>query len=243
VEDPSSLRLDNRPPQEKDEPEMNPEARVTLEDIARAVGVDKSTVSATLRDIPRAARFRPEIRARIQRALENIAPVEFIADSAGVAPATIYVHFGTKDKLVAAVVERLLAEVTDRLSEAYRADGSPFERIKVAERSYRHWLHDHPAASRYITTTGLRPADNVVDTMVGEQLSLLESALESLLQDAVEAGEVREVDCRLAAYFFFAAWNGVAALTHRNDALGLTLDEVDRAMQQGAEILGLGLQR
>lgn len=40
-------------------------ARATLEDIAKAVGVDKSTVSATLRDIPRAQRFRPKLRARI----------------------------------------------------------------------------------------------------------------------------------------------------------------------------------
>jgi LacI family transcriptional regulator len=45
---------------------------VTLEDIATATGFDKSTVSVTLRDLPRASRFSQETRDRIHAAAAEL---------------------------------------------------------------------------------------------------------------------------------------------------------------------------
>ena len=55
--------------------------------------------------------------------------MEDVAAQARVSPASVYVHFGTKDGLLAAVTERVLAVATEALRSAYAAQVSPLERF------------------------------------------------------------------------------------------------------------------
>jgi AcrR family transcriptional regulator len=61
-----------------------------------------------------------------------------IARRAGVVRATIYVHFPTREALIAAVTDRAIAEATDRLRAAAPNEGEPAEALaRMIETSWR----------------------------------------------------------------------------------------------------------
>ncbi len=53
------------------------------------------------------------------------ASVSAIARRAGLARATVYVHFPTREDLIAAVTERAIAEATDAITQAAPTEGDP----------------------------------------------------------------------------------------------------------------------
>ena len=87
--------------------------------------------------VARGTRRRERTRARVLDAAEQLlsrhAPeeirIEDVAALAGISPASVYVHFGTKDGLMAAVTERVLTVATETLRSAYAARTTPLERF------------------------------------------------------------------------------------------------------------------
>ena len=101
-----------------------------------------------------------------QRAPEEIR-IEDVATQAGISPASVYVHFGTKDALMAAVTERVLAVATESLRSAYAAETSPLERFAGVGSAYLRLLLDHPAVVKYLTVTGERGPGTPVEDRGG----------------------------------------------------------------------------
>jgi AcrR family transcriptional regulator len=167
--------------------------------------------------------------------------MEDVADVAGISPASVYVHFGTKDALVSAVMERLLDTSMTELMAAYTSEGAAFEQVQQAGIAYMRLLVDHPALTRYLSVNALGGPDNPLDDVVAERIDLLRAAFEERIQAAIDNGEVRPVDSRLMSYFLFGAWNGVAALALRRDKTRLTPTEVEHCLLQAREALTLGL--
>ena len=151
-----------------------------------------------------------------ERLLSREAPeairIEDVAAEAGVAPASVYAHFGTKDALLAAVTERVVAVATETLRAAYTADTSPLERFAGVGAAYLRLLLDHPVVVKYLTVTGERGPRSEVEAQVVERFGRLRGEFEQSIRDAVDAGAIRPVDPELMSYFLFGAWNGVAAL-------------------------------
>lgn len=54
---------------------------------------------------------------------------------AGISPASVYVHFGAKDALVSAVMQRLLEMSMTELTAAYSSEGSAFEQVRQGWRT------------------------------------------------------------------------------------------------------------
>lgn len=199
----------------------------------------------------RGARRRERTRARLLEAAELLmlkrAPeeirIEDVAAEAGVSPASVYVHFGTKDALMAAVTERVLAVATERLRAAYAADVAPLARFAGVGATYLLLLLDHPAVVRYLTATGERGPRTAVEEDVVARFSELRAEFEASIRDAVEAGAIRPVDPEQLSYVLFGAWNGVAALALRRDALGVEREQLEQAaLQAGLALLdGLAL--
>lgn len=175
-----------------------------------------------------------------QRAPEEIR-IEDVATRAGVSPASVYVHFGTKDGLIAAVTERVLAVATDALRSAYAAQVSPLERFAGVGSAYLRLLIDHPAVVKYLTVTGERGPRSPVEGEVVARFSQLRGEFEQSIRDAVDSGAIRQVDPELMSYFLFGAWNGVAALALRRDALTLSPERVERAVIEAGLLLLDGL--
>ena len=175
-----------------------------------------------------------------QRAPEEIR-IEDVAAEAGISPASVYVHFGTKDALLAAVTERVLAVATDALRSAYAAQTSPLERFAGVGAAYLRLLLDHPAVVKYLTVTGQRGPRTPVEDEVVARFSQLRREFEESIRDAVETGAIRRVDPELMSYFLFGAWNGVAALALRRDALVLPPERVEQSVIEAGLVLLEGL--
>lgn len=121
----------------------------------------------------RAKRGRPRSTARGRVSRERIldAAVEVVAaeglrsttlDSvcrrAGVPKTSVYWHFGSKDGLLAALVERVAGEWTDAIErQAYAAGSNPFERLDRAFGAMRVFLVEKPHLLRLLLTLTFEP--------------------------------------------------------------------------------------
>ncbi|MDN4163400.1 TetR/AcrR family transcriptional regulator [Nocardioides abyssi] len=175
-----------------------------------------------------------------QRAPEEIR-IEDVAARAGISAASVYVHFGTKDGLLAAVTERVLGLATDALRAAYAAETTPLERFAGVGAAYLRLLLDHPAVAKYLAVTGERGPRSAVEDEVVARFSVLRGEFEQSIRDAVESGAILPVDPEAMSWFLFGAWNGVAALALRRDALTLAPERVEAAVVEAGLVLLEGL--
>jgi AcrR family transcriptional regulator len=200
---------------------------------------------AAARGSRRRERTRTSVLEAAELLLSQHAPeevrVEDVAARAGISPASVYVHFGTKDGLVAAVAERVLGVATDALRSAYAAQEPPLERFAGVGAAYLRLLLDHPAVLRYLSVTGERGPRTPVEDEVVARFGELRLEFEQSIRDAVQAGAIRAVDPELLSHFLFGAWNGVAALALRRDALVLPAERVEAAVIEAGLVLLDGL--
>lgn len=176
-----------------------------------------------------------------QRAPEEIR-IEDVAAEAGVSAASVYVHFGTKDTLLAAVTDRVLTVATDALRSAYEAEASPLERFAGVGVTYMRLLLDHPAVVKYLTATGERGPRTPVEDEVVARFSQLRREFEQSIRDAVDAEAIRPVDPESMSYLLFGAWNGIAALALRRDDLMLPRERIEQAALEAGVALLDGLK-
>jgi len=176
-----------------------------------------------------------------QRSPEEIR-IEDVATEAGISAATVYVHFGTKDALLAAVTERVVAVATETLRGAYAAEASPLDRFAGVGVAYLRLLLDHPVVVRYLTVTGERGPRTPVEIEVVDRFGELRAEFEQSIREAVESGAIRDVDPERLSFFLFGAWNGVAALALRRDALAMTPDQVEQSVIEAGLFLLEGLR-
>ncbi|MEV0462976.1 TetR/AcrR family transcriptional regulator [Nocardia tengchongensis] len=197
----------------------------------------------------RGERRRQKTRAALLDAAEQLLSdrsadavrMEDVAVLAGISPASVYVHFGTKDALVAAVVDRLLDTSMASLFDAYTGAGTAMEQVRQAGIAFMRLLLDHPALARHLSVAAASESAALVDDSVVERIDVLRAAFEERIRAAVEAGEIGPVDSRLLSFFLFASWQGVAALALRQDSLGLSPEEVERCLMQAIQIVTAGV--
>jgi AcrR family transcriptional regulator len=99
---------------------------------------ERSTTKARRRALR--ADARRSIARVLDAAVEELAgdreaSMEAIARRAGVARATLYVHFPTREALIAAVTERAIAEASEVIAAAAPEDGEPREALARVVRS------------------------------------------------------------------------------------------------------------
>ena len=205
----------------------------------------KSATDAVARGSRRRERTRTLVLDAAELLMSRLAPeeirVEDVAAEAGISAASVYVHFGTKDALLAAVTERVLAVATDALRSAYAVEAPPLERFAGVGAAYLRLLLDHPAVVKYLTATGERGPRTSVEEEVVLRFSHLRREFEESIRDAVESGAIRPVDPELLSFFLFGAWNGVAALALRRDALAVSAGRVEQAVVEAGLVLLDGL--
>lgn len=172
--------------------------------------------------------------------------MEEVAERADVSVGSIYGHFGNKDGLYLALVERAVDQFAGYMERAYRAGRTPLEQVLAAGDGYLRFHLEHPGSFRFLAFDGVETrlpvVDDTVRARVGERLSGVIGAFEARIAAAIEAGEVDPaVDPRLAGRFLWGAWNGVVALGLRTDGMALTDDEIAQALQLGRRIVNDGL--
>ncbi|MFC9998616.1 TetR/AcrR family transcriptional regulator [Nocardia sp. NPDC127526] len=167
--------------------------------------------------------------------------VEQIAEAADVAIATIYQHFGGKDPLYLAVVERALEANERHMVAIYESDAEPVDRLIEAAGAYLRFFLESPHLFRMIQLQPGHLAADQAATLVAERINRMNAALVALITDGIREGSLRKVGAVDTARFLWGTMNGVIGLATRPDALRLSTSELRATTLQGMELLLEGL--
>jgi AcrR family transcriptional regulator len=172
------------------------------------------------------------------------ARVEAIAATADVAVGSIYSHFGNKDGLYHALVERSVELFGAYMAQAYAAGETPLERVMAAGDAYLRFHLEHPGAFRFLAFDGVEAAPAVDaelrDRVTGRMDAILDG-FRAQIQAAIDGGEARPLDAHRVSRFLWGAWNGVVALTLRTDRLALDDRTVEECIETGRRLIVEGL--
>lgn len=107
--------------------------------------------------------------------------IEEVARQAGVSKPIVYEHFGAKEGLYAAIVDREMESLVARVSEAI-ATGSSRERFEAAVRAFMTYVRDEPAGFAVLTrdspiAQSRRGLTRVIDDLAERVTEVFASAL------------------------------------------------------------------
>lgn len=207
---------------------------------------DPGTQTPASRGAARQARTRSAILEATETVLatSSIDAVSMaeIARRAGVSRASVFGHFGTKDELVAAAVERIAGYAIVGMQQAYETEGSAFERVMASGSAYLEILVEHPAMLRYLVARTLRTSTSPIDQRVEDLIEALRAEFEAQIQSAIDAGELRRLDSHLLSHFLFGAWPGAVALALGPPGSQLSVGEVRAAIATALDVFERGLR-
>ncbi len=124
--------------------------------------------------------------------------VEEIAVKAGLAPATIYYYFGTKEKLAMAIGAHYLNDLTRYEMTIINQGESIRERIHHLVRHFFAWMHDHPLAGRFINSPDFF---GLVESVgLPEPCHIPGEAITRLIEEGQALGEVRQLPAPLLSW-------------------------------------------
>jgi AcrR family transcriptional regulator len=201
----------------------------------------------------RRARRRERTRAAILDAAERLflrqgfqaTTVERLAEEADVAIGSLYAHFGGKEGVYAALIDRAL-ELDARYSDAGWASGTdPLGRLVGLAEGYLRFAREHPGHFRLFRfppdgVPGHGPAAAAaarVAVRVESEIVRMAGAL----REAIATGVVRPLDPERAAVVLWTAWDGVIAAQVLPGGMGLSDEEFDAVLELAREILTRGL--
>ena len=161
-----------------------------------------------------------------------------IADAAKVSVGTVYSHFGNKDGLFLAVVDRALDHISTYTdTAAQESQGSAVEAIIAVGESYLDVLLERPFAVRFLVTDTALPDDDAVRARVAGHIDHLYASLALRIEHAVDLGELKPVDTRLLARFLIGAWNGVIAMARHSAGSTIDVDELAACLHQATTLI------
>ena len=171
--------------------------------------------------------------------------VEAISDEADVAVGSLYGHFGSKEGLYLAVLDRALSLYRRYMDAAYDPGLPADERLLAVADAYLRFYREHPGFFRlFIFPPSDSPETRAMPALAGRVAERVEDEtdrLEGAIRSAVEAGLSRPVDPRRTAAFLWGAWNGVIAMHLRTGPITVEDDELEAVLAQGREIVAAGL--
>ncbi len=167
--------------------------------------------------------------------------IEEIARLADVSVGSVYGHFKSKEALYLELTERAL-DVNERYMRlADREQYTPLQRVLAAGDAYLRFHLEEPGAFRMIALRVLEPAPGEdlreVERRIADRVERLVGAVEQQLAAAVSAGEIRQLDTRLAMTFLWGSWNGVIALNLRQDRLRLSDEQLIATLETGRRLV------
>jgi len=126
----------------------------------------------------------------------NEAPVSAIAELAGVGTGTVYRHFGSKQQLLAEVVDAVSQRELDVVAAEAAAPGSAAQRL---ERAVRLFGARALQGRRLAYALMAEPLDPEIDEIRIKYRHRLGAVYESLIRDGIKAGEFPPQDAASSA--------------------------------------------
>ena len=160
-----------------------------------------------------------------------------LAEAADVSIGTVYTHFGNKDGLYLAVVERAADDAEAFVRARVRPGAAVLEQIAEIADAYLDLLLMRPFLALVLQSHGALPADGEVRRRVAAKVESLYDGLAALIDEAIAKGEVGKVDSGLLARFALGSWTGVVAMTLRVGESPVDVDLLAACLDQGRALL------
>ena len=138
--------------------------------------------------------------------------LEAIANDVGCTRQALVRRFGSKHQLILCFLETMVARVTTLYEQETETTGAPLEIL--------HARLTRPWAQRFITTTDYRAQANILtfiltighDPALASRIATMNgiamTGIESLLQAAIERGELHGIDARVTTHVLYTVWLG-----------------------------------
>jgi TetR/AcrR family transcriptional regulator len=168
--------------------------------------------------------------------------IEDLSRTADVAIGSIYAHFGDKEGVYAALIDRAL-ELDRRYSESgFEQGDSPLERLVGLAEGYLRFAREHPGHFRLFRFPPHdRAAAGGPEAKVAKRIGEETVRMAGLLEEAIAEGVVRAVEPLATARFLWAAWDGVIA-SHLGPAnMTLSDEEFEQVLNRARETIVLGI--
>ena len=170
--------------------------------------------------------------------------IDEIAAAADVSVGSIYFHFKSKEGVYLALVERAL-EINEQYMASAEDDPSPLQRVLNAADAYTRFHLERPEAFRLIALRILEPSTSPelgeAEARIADRVERLVGRVRDDLAEAIDAGEVVATDPDAAMRFLWGAWNGVIALSLRQDRLRVGEEELLASLKAGKAMIRRGL--
>ncbi len=149
--------------------------------------------------------------------------VEAIAHDAGTAPASVYNHFESKAGVAQALAEDALAAHDQYVAAAWALELSPLERLIAAAGATLVFAREQPTLFQamslsYLRPLGLFPADTAAAAAISARREQQLRRIAVNIEQAIDAGELADMDVHATSRFIVAAWGGVLTMEARPDA-------------------------
>ncbi|GAB3378729.1 TetR family transcriptional regulator [Spongiibacter taiwanensis] len=142
-----------------------------------------------------------------------------IAEASGLNSALIKYHFGNKDGLLLALVERDAAKTMATMEQLVAMDISPREKIRLHIAGVINTYAKHPYLNRLIHTLMDSKSSSVSQEMVEFFVKPLMDAETQILKEGVAKGDFREVDPTLFYYSVVGACDYIFYARHSRKLL------------------------
>jgi AcrR family transcriptional regulator len=138
------------------------------------------------------------------------ASVRTITRAAGANLGAVTYHFGTKEALHRAVLERVFGEMAGRIEAAAASPAPALDRLHAVVHAMFAFFREAPDAPRLVLHQ-LVAGDSLPDAVVSFLRRNL-AAIRGIVSDGIAAGQVRPLDPTLVAFTIFAqvVWFAIA---------------------------------
>jgi TetR/AcrR family transcriptional regulator len=171
--------------------------------------------------------------------------VDAIAHDADVAVGSLYNHFGGKDALYRALVERAVELFATYMDDGADADLTSLEQVLDTAGRLARFARERPGQMRLLCLVELAaPNEELaeVSARVAKAMAARERRTAALIEVAIRRGQVRPIDARDAAAFLWSAWKGMLTLGPRAGRAAAGRDRELRALlEAGLRIVVGGL--
>lgn len=175
--------------------------------------------------------FREARRLFAERGYRG-ASVRAITRAAGANLGAVTYHFGTKEALHRAVLERVFGEMAGRLEAAAASPAPPLDRLQAVVRAMFAFFREAPDAPRLVLHQ-LAAGDSLPDAVLPFLRRNL-AAIRGIVSDGIAAGQLRPLDPTLVAFTIISqvVWFAIAGRVIGPLLSGLDHDHLAMRMER-----------
>lgn len=171
--------------------------------------------------------------------------IEQLADHADVSVGSVYGHYGAKEGVYAALVDRALALDKRYCDQGWESGSTALERLVGLSESYLRFARDHPGHFRVFRFPPVDAPSGGQVTAARERVrSRIEVEVDRMagaIGQAAADGVLRPVDPGVTAVFLWGAWDGIIANHVLPGNMELSEEKFESVLAVGREVLALGL--